>query len=116
MRTQLMYLAEIADRPSIDLRILPLDADHTVVGESFVVFGFGTDETEAVLQDVVSTEQMRSGFILEGERETYLHRLAFSMLAAVSLDPADSKARILKAADVWSQSSPAGLAPLEASG
>ena len=41
MRTQLMYLAEIADRPSIDLRILPLDADHTVVGESFVVFGFG---------------------------------------------------------------------------
>lgn len=105
MRAQLMYLAEIAERPSVDLRILPLDVDHTVVGESFVVFGFGTDETEAVLQDVVSTEQMRSGFILEGERETYLHRLAFSMLAAVSLDPADSKARILKAADVWSQSS-----------
>jgi hypothetical protein len=104
MRAQLMYLAEIADRPSVDLRILPLDADHTVVGESFVVFGFGTDETEAVLQDVVSTEQMRSGFIFEGERETYLHRLAFLMLAAVSLDPADSKARILKAADVWSQS------------
>ena len=34
-----------------------------------------------MLQDVVSTEQLRSGFTLEGERETYLHRIAFQMLA-----------------------------------
>lgn len=104
MRQQLLHLAEIADRPNVELRILPLDADHTVVGESFVVFGFGTEDEEAVLQDVVSTEQMRSGFILEGERETFLHRLAFQMLASSSLDPADSKARIIDAADFWSQS------------
>lgn len=103
MREQLQYLADIADQPNVDLRILPLVADHTIVGESFVVFGFGTEEEDAVLQDVVATEQMRSGFILEGERETYLHRLAFSMLAAASLDTADSKARILKAADEWAQ-------------
>ncbi|MBO0801635.1 MAG: helix-turn-helix domain-containing protein [Nocardiopsaceae bacterium] len=103
MRDQLLYLADIAGRPNVELRILPLEVDHTVVGESFVVFGFGTEDTDAVLQDVVSTEQMRSGFILEGERETYLHRLAFTMLAAASLDPADSKARLLKAADFWSQ-------------
>jgi hypothetical protein len=45
---------------------------------------------------------MRSGFILEGERETYLHRIAYQMLAASSLDPADSKARLVKAADSWS--------------
>jgi transcriptional regulator with XRE-family HTH domain len=102
MREQLLFLADIADSPNVDLRILPLDAEHTVVGESFVVCGFGTDDEEAVLQDVVATEQMRSGFILEGERETYLHRIAFQMLALTSLDPADSKARILKAADAWS--------------
>jgi transcriptional regulator with XRE-family HTH domain len=102
MRGQLLYLAEIAGRPNVEIRILPLDADHTVVGESFVVFGFGAGEAEAVLQDVVATEQMRSGFILEGERETYLHRIAYQMLAASCLDPADSKARLVKAADSWS--------------
>ena len=101
MRDQLLYLAEIADRPNIELLILPLDADHTIVGESFVIFGFGTEDTEAVLQDVVATEQMRSGFILEGERETYLHRIAFQMLSNAALDRASSKARILKAADEW---------------
>lgn len=103
MRHQLAHLVEVADRPNVELRILPLDADHTVVGESFVVFGFGTEDEEAVLADVVSTEQMRSGFILEGERETHLHRLAFSMLAKASLDRADSKARLIKAVDVWSR-------------
>jgi hypothetical protein len=101
MRDQLLYLAEVADRPDLELRILPLDADHTVVGESFVIFGFGTEDSEAVLQDVVSTEQMRSGFILEGERESFLHRIAFQMLAAASLSPVDSKAKILEAADMW---------------
>jgi hypothetical protein len=101
MRDQLLYLAEIAGRPNIELLILPLDADHTIVGESFVIFGFGTEDTEAVLQDVVATEQMRSGFILEGERETYLHRIAFQMLSNAALDRASSKARILKAADEW---------------
>lgn len=103
MREQLRFLSEIADRSNVDLRILPLDADHTVVGESFTVFGFGTEEEEAVLQDVVATEQMRSGFILEGERETYLHRIAFSMLASASLDTDDSKARLVKAAEEWEQ-------------
>ncbi|HEY1703281.1 MAG TPA: Scr1 family TA system antitoxin-like transcriptional regulator, partial [Trebonia sp.] len=101
MREQLLHLAEIAGRPGVELRILPLDADHTVVGESFVIFGFGTEDSEAVLQDVVSTEQMRSGFILEGERESFLHRIAFQMLAAASLSPVDSKAKILAAADTW---------------
>jgi transcriptional regulator with XRE-family HTH domain len=110
MREQLLYLAEVADRPDLELRILPLDADHTVVGESFVIFGFGTEDSEAVLQDVVSTEQMRSGFILEGERETYLHRIAFQMLAAASLDPADSKAKILEAADKWLKPQAASVA------
>jgi transcriptional regulator with XRE-family HTH domain len=106
MREQLQYLVSIADQPNVDLRILPLVADHTIVGESFVVFGFGTEEEDAILQDVVATEQMRSGFILEGERETYLHRLAFSMLAAASLGTTESKERILKAADEWAAQSP----------
>ena len=102
MYEQLQRLAREADRPNLTLRILPLNAQHTVFGESFVIFGFGED-SDAMLQDVVSTEQLRSGFTLEGERETYLHRIAFQMLAEASLDPAASKDLILQTAQShWS--------------
>ncbi len=102
MYEQLQRLAREADRPNLTMRILPLNAQHTVFGESFVIFGFGED-SDAMLQDVVSTEQLRSGFTLEGERETYLHRIAYQMLAEASLDPAASKALILQTAQShWS--------------
>jgi hypothetical protein len=102
MHEQLLRLVEVGDRANLKLQILPLDAQHTVVGESFVIFGFGTD-ADAMLQDVVSTEAMRSGFILEGERETYLHRIAFETLTESSLDPVASRALILETAEShWS--------------
>ncbi len=102
MYEQLQRLARETDRPNLTLRILPLDVQHSVFGESFVIFGFGAD-SDAMLQDVVSTEQLRSGFTLEGERETYLHRIAFQMLADASLGPAASKALILETAEShWS--------------
>ena len=102
MYEQLQRLARDADRPNLTLQILPLDAHHRVFGESFVIFGFG-DDSDAMLQDVVSTEHLRSGFTLEGERETYLHRIAFQMLAEASLDPVASRALILETAEShWS--------------
>jgi len=102
MREQLQRLAREADRPNLTLRILPLDAQHTVVGESFVIFGFGED-SEAMLQDVVSTEHMRSGYTVEAERDTYLHRIAFDTISDTALDPAASRALILETAQAhWS--------------
>jgi transcriptional regulator with XRE-family HTH domain len=102
MYEQLQRLAQEAERPNTTLRILPLDAQHSVFGESFVIFRFGLD-SEAMLQDVVSTEHLRSGFILEGERETYLHRIAFQRLADAALDPVASRELILQAAEShWS--------------
>jgi transcriptional regulator with XRE-family HTH domain len=107
MYEQLQRLVQEADRPNLTLQILPLDAQHTVFGESFVIFGFGVD-SDAMLQDVVSTEHLRSGFSLEGERETYLHRIAFQALAEASLDPAASRALLLKTAEShWSVPAPA---------
>jgi transcriptional regulator with XRE-family HTH domain len=97
MYEQLQRLVREADRPNVTLRILPLDAHHISVGESFVIFGFRAD-SDAMPQDVVSTEQMRSSVILEGEQETYLHRIAFQALAEASLDPAESRALILETA------------------
>jgi transcriptional regulator with XRE-family HTH domain len=102
MYEQLHRLAEESARPNLALRILPLDAQHTVFGESFVIFRFG-DDSDAMLQDVVSTELLKSGFTVEGERETYLHRIAFQMLADASLDPVASRALLLETAESrWS--------------
>jgi len=102
MYEQLQHLVRQADRPNLTLRVLPLAAPHSVFGESFVVFGLGAD-SDAMLQDVVITEQLQSSVILEGERETYLHRIAFQALADASLDPAASRALILELAEsCWS--------------
>jgi len=102
MHDQLQRLARDADRPNLTLRILPLDAQHTVVGESFVIFGFGED-SDAMLQDVVSAEHMRRGYTFEEERDTYLHRIAFQAISETALDPAASRALILETAQAhWS--------------
>jgi transcriptional regulator with XRE-family HTH domain len=102
MYEQLQRLAKESDRPNVTLQILPLDSQHTIFGESFVIFSFGSDD-DAMLQDVVSAEHLRNDVSLEGERETYLHRIAFRMLADAALDPASSKALILKTAESqWS--------------
>jgi len=100
MYEQLQHLAREAERPNLSLQILPLDAQHTIFGESFVIFGFGAD-SDAMLQDVVSTEQLKSGSTLEGERETYLHRIAFQMLADTALDPVASRSLILETAESY---------------
>ena len=49
MHDQLQRLVQEAERPNLTFRILPLNAQHTVFGESFVIFGFGED-SEAMLQ------------------------------------------------------------------
>ena len=104
MYDQLQRLVKEADRPNLTLQVLPLDAQHVVFGESFVIFGFGQD-ADAMLQDVVSTEHLRSGFTLEGERDTYLHRIAFQMLSEAALDPVASRKLILETAETyWSGS------------
>ena len=101
MYEQLQRLVQEADRPNLTLQILPLSAQHMVFGESFVVFSF-QDATDAT-QDVVITEQLRNSVTLEGERETYLHRIAFQALSEASLDPAESRALILDTAQsYWS--------------
>ena len=104
MYEQLQRLVQEADRPNLTLQILPLTAQHTVFGESFVIFGF-RDDSDAMLHDMVITEQLRNSVILEGERETYLHRIAFRSLCEAALDPPASRALILKTAEShWSGS------------
>lgn len=90
MYEQLQRLVQDSMRPNVTLQVLPLEVPHIAVGESFVLLGFESDG-DAVLQDVVSTEQMRSGFIVEGERETHIHGVAFRTLTEAALPPAASR-------------------------
>ena len=102
MYEQLQRLAKEAERPNLTLQILPLDSQHPIFVESFVIFRFGSD-SEAMLHDVDSTENLRSGVAVEDEMETYLHRLAFERLAEAALDPESSRALILETAETrWS--------------
>jgi transcriptional regulator with XRE-family HTH domain len=106
MYEQLMRLVQEADRANVTLQILPLRAQHAIFAESFVLFRFGSDD-DAMFQDVVSAEHLRNALSLEGEKETYLHRIAFEMLAKAALDPAESKALILDTAEsYWSSGRP----------
>lgn len=102
MYEQLQRLARDADRPNVTVQVLPLDEPHPVFAESFVIFRFNAD-SDAGLKDVVSIEHLRNDFSLEGEKETYLHWLAFQMLTRAALDPDRSKELILKTAEShWS--------------
>jgi len=102
MYEQLQRLARDADRPNVTVQIHPLDGPHTVFVESFVIFRFDPN-SDAGLKDVVSTEHLRNDFSLEGEKDTYLHWVAFQMLTRASLDPDRSKELILKTAEShWS--------------
>jgi hypothetical protein len=100
MHEQLRRLAREADRPNVMLHVLPLDAQHAVFGESFVLFRFGPDD-EALLQDVASPEHLRSAFFAEGERDTCLHQIAFQMLAGAAPGPASSRQLILETAESY---------------
>jgi transcriptional regulator with XRE-family HTH domain len=102
MYEQLQRLAREADRPNVTVQVLPLDGPHPVFAESFVIFRFDPD-SDAGLKDVVSIEHLLNDFSLEGEKETYLHWIAFQMLTRASLAPDRSKELILKTAEShWS--------------
>jgi transcriptional regulator with XRE-family HTH domain len=104
MHDQLQRLALEADRPNVTVQVLPLDGPHSVFAESFVIFRFDPD-SDAGLKDVVSIEHLLNDFSLEGEKETYLHWIAFQMLTRASLDPDRSKELILQTAEShWSGS------------
>jgi transcriptional regulator with XRE-family HTH domain len=102
MYDQLSYLADLAGRPNIAIRVLPLDAQHTVLGPAFVIFHFGSF-SDAALQDVVAAEQLKNVYTIEEEQQTHLHRLVFQSLVSASLDEDASRTLILETAEsCWS--------------
>ena len=105
MRAQLERLAEVADLPNVDLRIMPLNRDIALLGGSFVIMSFGSLSAaeSATLGDVVSTESVNTELYIQGETDTQLYRLFFQAIAEASLSAADSRQLMVTINErVWS--------------
>jgi hypothetical protein len=105
MRAQLQHLADMADLPNVDLRILPLDREAPLVVTSFTILSFGTRiATDTVnLGDVVSTEAITADLYVEGETDTYQYKLFYRALQDASLSFEDSRLLLASTAQrVWS--------------
>ena len=105
MRAQLQRLADVADMPNVDLRVMPLDREIGLHAGSFVIMSFGSRLAveAASLGDVVSTENLSTELYIEGETDTYLYRLFFQAAAEASLAPADSRQLIVTTTErAWS--------------
>jgi transcriptional regulator with XRE-family HTH domain len=98
MREQLRHLLQAADRPNVDLRVLPsaTGAHPAVMGE-FTILQF----PEMDAPDVVYLENMTSNLYVEREAEVFLYAMAFDRLTALTLDPDDSAALISGLADAF---------------
>jgi transcriptional regulator with XRE-family HTH domain len=94
MYAQLRHLTQMADLPTVDLRVIPLSKER-IVANSFTILGFNSAGETGGLRDVVNTESVvGSDLYVEGEIDTYFHRLVFQSLVGASLSAADSRARI----------------------
>jgi hypothetical protein len=59
MRAQLKRLAQVADMPNVDLRVMPLAREIALGADSFVIIRFGSRSAAetASLGDIVSTKK-----------------------------------------------------------
>ncbi len=91
MYEQLRHLAEMAELPNIELRVLPLQSDASLIAGSFVIFGFSPLHETSKLGDVVSAESLKSELYVEGETDTYIYRQFFRAVAEAALTPEASR-------------------------
>lgn len=104
MRAQLVRLAEVAELPNVDLRILPFSQNAGLHGSSFTIMTFGSREVPgAELGDVVSTESLNTEFYVQGETGTHQYRLFYEALSGAALPPAESQQFIVSMIErAWS--------------
>jgi transcriptional regulator with XRE-family HTH domain len=84
MGPQLDNLVKAADRPNIDIQVLPFSAGaHVGLVGAFVLFGFPT----AAFSDVVCVEHVTGTLHMETAKETNRYTLAFDSLRSAALSP-----------------------------
>ncbi len=100
MRRQLERLVELAGLPNLELRVLPLDADHSAALHGFTLLEFAPS-FEVTFPDVVHSESHPLSLV-QDETVTHEHRRVFDWLTQRSLTPEDSVHLIRRtAAHAW---------------
>lgn len=88
LAAQLVRLAEVARRPRVTIRVLPLTAGaHLAAGVSFTVFGFG----ESGDPPTAHIEQLTGNSYPQGEDEVAVYTAAFADARSAALGPDDSR-------------------------
>ena len=87
MRAQLQHIAALADRPQINVQVLPFRAGaHPAMDGSFIILGF----PEALDPDVVYLESQTGSLYLEKLPEVDRYQAMFNHLVAKALGPEES--------------------------
>ena len=95
MRAQLGHIAEMAERPHVNVQVLPFGAGvHPAMDGGFSVLGF----PEAADPDVVYLENQAGSLYLEEEAEIDRYARMFSHLIAKARDPEESRRMIARLA------------------
>jgi hypothetical protein len=102
MHAQLQHLLQMMDLPTVDLRILPLTKER-LAANSFTILSFSPAGETGGLRDIVNTEStVGSDLYIEGETDTYFHRLVFQSLVDASLSAAESRVLVGRTAErLW---------------
>ncbi|MFJ5292338.1 helix-turn-helix domain-containing protein [Streptomyces sp. NPDC088348] len=87
MRKQLEFLATMAERPGVEVQVIPHRAGaHAGLAGSFVLFGFPNPS----FSDVVCVEHRTGTLYMETREETEEYTLIFDSLRSIALSPSDS--------------------------
>lgn len=95
MREQLRRLIEVSELPNVELRVLPLDADHPINTGAFSHLKLPD------FHDVVYLEALLGGRLIEDEAIVYRYEVAFDYLETKALDVEDSRRLLEKSVRHW---------------
>ncbi|MCT9932110.1 helix-turn-helix domain-containing protein [Planotetraspora sp. A-T 1434] len=95
MREQLGRLVEVSELPNVQLRVLPMDAEHPINTGSFCHLKLPN------FHDVVYLEALLGGRLVEDETIVYRYEVAFDYLETKALDVEASRDLIARTINRW---------------
>ncbi|MGH3767803.1 MAG: helix-turn-helix domain-containing protein [Pseudonocardiaceae bacterium] len=96
MQAQLTHLAEVAERPNVDLQVLPFDAQtYGAAWIGFTILRFDHDATS----DVIYVETYTDGEYLDSQDDVQAYTALWNRLSAAAMGQVESRNLIIRLAD-----------------
>ena len=96
MQAQLIHLAEVAERPNVELQVLPFDAQtFGAAWIGFIILRFDHDATS----DVIYVETYTDGDYLDSPNDVQAYTALWSRLQAAAMGQVESRKLIIRLAD-----------------